>query len=110
MYLTDCNTCSSDSDCYNDEVCNKNTGECAQCLDSSDCGCGYECSEISQCDPVGFGLTCQTNNDCCDGHVCNDSTGECNPFRPDGCSGFCISNNDCSTECECNNGECIPFQ
>ena len=105
------NTCNADSDCCNDEVCNTNTGECVQCIDNSHCGCSFQCSDFGQCEPTGSDFFCITDDDCCpdDGYICSVALGSCVPFRPDSCFGFCDTDNDCSTECECYGGECVPL-
>ena len=65
-------SCTSDSDCPTGEVCDISEGQCYECLQSRDCGEGYECidhqcEEVDLCDGV----------ECTGGQSCNENTGEC---------------------------------
>ena len=100
--------CASDSDCANDEYCDKETSECQPkpegCTKDSDCEDDEYCDkETSQCQPKPEG--CTKDSDCEDDEYCDKDSSQC-LIKPQ----TCTKDSDCEDDeyCEKETSQCQP--
>ena len=89
--------CQKDEQC-GDYFCDKQGGQCVECLINSHCPTGYSCVE-HQCkkDPDG----CESDAECsADEKVCDLEKGKCV---------WCLEHSQCSTGHYCLDGKCLPW-
>jgi hypothetical protein len=94
--------CVNSLDCGSDQVCNRDTGECVQCLVDADCKAGMGLSCIAnKCQVPAQG--CKSTTDCAGmaaAPVCDLPTGRC--IR-------CLSATDCPMNNDCTSEACVPY-
>ena len=100
--------CTVNSDCENDEKCDK--GLCIlredfDCREDRDCELGELCSG-GQCTTTEDQPECFFNSDCEDKEECKN--GLCTSLMPDGAE--CLVNSDCGTNQVCQNLQCISVE
>jgi hypothetical protein len=94
--------CVNSLDCGSDQVCNRDTGQCVQCLVDADCKAGMGLSCIAnKCQVPTQG--CKSTTDCAgmaSTPVCDLPTGRC--IR-------CLSATDCPMNNDCTSEACVPY-
>ncbi len=108
--------CKTNVDCQDNKVCNRETGECVQCLSNDDCEFGFQCynnqctDEPPQEEPATSndggssegGQDCKSDADCKSDEKCDLFTHKCEPRTGQSCQ----KDIDCPGGLYCVNNAC----